>query len=243
VVVYTNGNGWQVGLASSKGNDERPTGKSRTQGYSTGGNTKMPGTLGRIDCMDILHGKTHLYVVEVKGETALELGAEVTISPADEDQGENWDEVGKILLEATHLNGDEFYFSVWLSYGSDKPWVAGLPDSFTEPLAIGNTPLEAAQNLLLEVKKRHDVTVDPVGEHWSEVSCREWLDERGNVFEGHPAYLKVPFWVALDEKDNPGTRHIGRGYSRIEALRNCVIAVSCGLKDVTPEELPETEEV
>lgn len=204
----------------------------------------MPGTLGRIDCIDILHGKTHLYV-EVKDETTFEPGAEVNIFPADGSRNhvEDWDKVGETLLEATHLNGDKFYFSVWFSYGSDKPWVAGLPDSFTEPLTIGNTPLEAAQNLLLEVKKRHDVTVDPVGERWSEVSCREWLDEQGNVFEGHPAYLKVPFWVALDEKDNPGTRHIGRGYSRIEALRNCVIAVSCGLKDVTPEELPETEEV
>ena len=201
----------------------------------------MPGTLGRIDCMDILHGKTHLYV-EVKGETTLEPGAEVTISPADEDQGENWDDVGETLLEATRLNGDRFYFSVWLSYAPVKSWVAGFPGNTAESLAIGSTPLEAAQNLLLEAKRRYIVTVDPIGEHWSEASCREWLDEQGNVFEGHPSYLALPFWIALDEKDNPGNRHIGRGYSRLEALRNCVVAVTNDLKDVAPIGPAEIEE-
>lgn len=160
----------------------------------------------------------------------LSVGDTLRIVQCDGEEKENdWEEVGDVLDEATHLYGDKFFFGVWRARRGR--WCAGFynplshPCDYAHPLKNGDTPLEAAQKLLEEVKRRKGLLVDPHGEGWDADKCREWLDERGRLREGHEYNGKR--WAGLYEYDRE-TVSIANAYasSRLEALRDLVVAVN-----------------
>lgn len=160
-------------------------------------------------------------------EDGFSVGDTLRIVQCDGEEKENdWDEVGDVLAEATHLYAAGFFFGVWRSWKGH--WAAGfysLPIDYSHPIRSGSTPLEAAQNLLEEVKRRKGLLVDPRGEGWDAEKCREWLDERGRLREGHEH--NGTRWAALYEFEQKA-KNIGSvaSSSRLEALRDLVVAVN-----------------
>lgn len=160
----------------------------------------------------------------------LSVGDTLRIVQCDGEEKENdWEEVGDVLDEATHLYGDKFFFGVWRARRGR--WCAGFynplshPCDYAHPLKNGDTPLEAAQKLLEEVKRRKGLLVDPHGEGWDADKCREWLDERGRLEEG--ATLLWRFEAALYERKGSGDCIAYRSNkSRLEVLRDLVVAVN-----------------
>jgi len=157
----------------------------------------------------------------------LSVGDTLRIVQCDGEEKENdWEEVGDVLDEATHLYGDKFFFGVWRARRGR--WCAGFythTRSHAHPLKNGDTPLEAAQKLLEEVKRRKGLLVDPHGEGWDADKCREWLDKRGRLREGHE--YDGQYWAGLFEFDKEAVS-IANAYSssRLEALRDLVVAVN-----------------
>jgi len=165
----------------------------------------------------------------------LSVGDTLRIVQCDGEEKENdWEEVGDVLDEATHLYGDKFFFGVWRARRGR--WCAGFynplshPCDYAHPLKNGDTPLEAAQNLLEKVKRRKGFLVDPHGEEWGIEQCIEWLEERGEISTGatnRTAYL----W----EKDSfeDGGRLIAKASSAsswVDAYRDLVVATWLRLK-------------
>lgn len=160
-------------------------------------------------------------------EDGFSVGDSLRIVQCDgEEKEDDWEEVGDVLAEATHLYGDKFFFGVWRVW-HDR-WAAGFynsPCDYVHPIESGVTPLEAAQNLLEEVKRRKGFLVDPHGEGWDADKCREWLDERGRLEEG-----ATPLWrfeAALYERKGSGDCIAYRSNkSQLEVLRDLVVAVN-----------------
>ena len=160
----------------------------------------------------------------------LSVGDTLRIVQCDGEEKENdGEEVGDVLDEATHLYGDKFFFGVWRARRGR--WCAGFynplshPCDYAHPLKNGDTPLEAAQKLLEEVKRRKGLLVDPHGEGWDADKCREWLDERGRLEEG--ATLLWRFEAALYERKGSGDCIAYRSNkSRLEVPRDLVVAVN-----------------
>lgn len=141
-----------------------------------------------------------------------------------EERENEWEEVGEVLRAAGNLHGSDYCFSVWHN-DRYQSWVAGMSgnDYWDYPHSSGDTPLEAAQNLLHEVKKRKGLLVDPHGEEWDGDKCREWLDERGRLKE--MVLLNGDIGVSLCEDDTFREIATADAHSRLEALRDLVVAV------------------